>query len=52
VMGSDLPGEEIEGGRGGRWGGKRGEGEGKERCVFLLGFWSGSEGREQGRSLV
>jgi hypothetical protein len=38
-----FPGEGIEGR-------KEGESEGKERCVFLLGFWSGSEGSEQ-RSL-
>lgn len=43
-MGSDLPGEGIEGGRGGRWGGKRGEGEGKERCVFYWVF--GAEAKE------
>ena len=49
-MGSDLPGEGIEGGREGGGGkARRRGGEGKVR--FLLGFWSGSEGSEQGRKV-
>ena len=50
-MGSDLPGEGIEGGR--EVGGKRGEGgEGKERYVFYWVFGGEAEGgSEQKESL-
>ena len=48
-MGSDLPGEGIEGGR---LGGKRGEGgEGKERCVFYWGFGGEAKGASSKESL-
>ena len=52
-MGSDLPGEGIEGGR--EVGGKRGEGgEGKERYVFYWVFGGEAEGgsEQQGESAV
>lgn len=47
MMGSDLPGEEIEGGRGGRWGESEEKGRGRKGAFFYWVF--GAEAKEESR---